>query len=1614
MHRPIKKTYSSCAALVLSLFSTVLFGQQISTDANVGLSELVESLLGTECIEVSNVNSPVNGNTDGITSIGAFSRSGSNFPFSDGIILASGSISGAGNTIVTAPLSEGSNGWGTDSDLETTLGITNTLNATTLEFEFTSATNTIEFNYLLASEEYQQEYPCFYSDGFAILLKKVGPSNNFENIALIPGTLENVNTSNIRDTIEGFCEALNEEYFEGYNIGDTNYNGRTTVLTARASIEPNTLYRIKFIIADDTNEAFDSAVFLQANSFNATVDLGPDISTCASEVVLDADVGNNLSTYEWFFNGAPVSNATDATLAVDQSGEYRVVVSSPIGGSTCIIEDSINVSIDSEQSVGAISNMEVCDDPSGDGIENFDLTTKNDELLAAVIPSQYDIQFFESASDAQSNNNPINTNYQNTASPQTIYVRMEDIVNGCLAYPSFDLVVNPLPTPVSLPPYLVCQDPNEEDFTPVDLTVLNTQLTEGNSAITVSYHLSLLEAETGTAPLEMPYNNANVSETIYIRLVNTATGCINTSSLQLDFAPSLAIPDQGAFIDLCLDPSEEFGIFDLNSVISGLLNGLTGVTFTFHESFSDAEQGINPIANPGSYQNTNPNSQMVFIRFEDTSNQCPTISRLALYTNLLNTAFEDTFVSDVCDDDSNDGVAFFDLQTVKEEVTQGLIDLDIQLYSSLFDLNNQTNALDDTVLFQVSGGQDLVYAEIISESCSKTIEVTLLINDATMANPVVIDYCDDAVNDGITEIILSDLDEQTLQGLNPGLVVYYLTEDDAINDNNPLNGTFINTANLQRLYVRVINEQTRCYDVTYADVQIIDRPQLNQPTPLTSCDLDGDGVNSVDLTSKIPEISSNPMALDVLFYESFEAAEEDLSPISDPTNYETSSTTIFIKASDNLTNCFEILPLEVFVNTLPVITDVAPFISCEVSGTGTADFILSEQDENILNGQSDKIVLYFENQTDAQNGNNPIDSNTAYQNLSNPQTLFYRIENSTDPSCFATGTIALEVRAAPIYNSPTDVFICSSNTGETVYDLSNTIDEISNGSSDVLTISFHPSFEDAVDNTSPHPINFMNSINPEPIFTRIENQEGCVSIESFELNVVELPLINAAPDLEACDDNFDGQVSWDLTQIEAEVLNIRQDNIAIDYFRSLTDLETGTNAIADPSDYSNTELQETVYIRVLNTISNCFAFEPIDLKVTLPPLINDFGNYELCQNDNNTVDLTEVSNLIYSGDPSEVTITYHASITDAEADLNPLALLYNYSGFSETLFIKVTDNTSNCIIIYPFELLINQAPVSGSITNLEVCDDDFDGLAAFNFTAQTAAILNGLAPNAHTVTYYESLSEAENDNNPLSTTYFSANGNAIFARLQETETGCFSIISFQTIVHEKPELTIPRQTLCADAGPTIVSAVTGIAGETYSWSTGESTPSIAISEVGEYQVTVTSPFGCETTSVFEVISSESAFVELIETVDFSDPNNIIVRVSGAGDYLFSLDGGPLQTSGVFENVSLGFHDITIIDANGCAEITRTVIVVDAPKFFTPNGDGTNDQWHITGIETIPGTQISIFDRSGKLITIINANTQGWDGTYNGNAMPASDYWFLADVVKGEERFTVNGHFSLRR
>jgi len=92
------------------------------------------------------------------------------------------------------------------------------------------------------------------------------------------------------------------------------------------------------------------------------------------------------------------------------------------------------------------------------------------------------------------------------------------------------------------------------------------------------------------------------------------------------------------------------------------------------------------------------------------------------------------------------------------------------------------------------------------------------------------------------------------------------------------------------------------------------------------------------------------------------------------------------------------------------------------------------------------------------------------------------------------------------------------------------------------------------------------------------------------------------------------------------------------------------------------------------------------------------------------------------------------------------------------------------------------------------------------------------------------------------------------------------------------------------------------------------------------------------------------------------------------------------------------------------DIKNPTINFDIPKFFTPNHDGIKDSWKIED-DTNSIHTISIYDRYGKLLKTFAANSNGWNGIYNGKLMESSDYWYVIKLIHGKK---VKGHFSLKR
>ena len=144
----------------------------------------------------------------------------------------------------------------------------------------------------------------------------------------------------------------------------------------------------------------------------------------------------------------------------------------------------------------------------------------------------------------------------------------------------------------------------------------------------------------------------------------------------------------------------------------------------------------------------------------------------------------------------------------------------------------------------------------------------------------------------------------------------------------------------------------------------------------------------------------------------------------------------------------------------------------------------------------------------------------------------------------------------------------------------------------------------------------------------------------------------------------------------------------------------------------------------------------------------------------------------------------------------------------------------------------------------------------------------------------------------------------------------------------------------------------------------------------------------------------------------ADMNSVtLVPATTTGTYEYSLDGTNYQDSPLFTNLEANSYIGYIRDSSTCKYSENPFVILDYPHFFTPNGDGINDDWKIENLSTTySGATISIFDRYGKLLKQIE-DGESWDGTFNKLVLPADDYWFIIDLKNGQVK---KGHFSLKR
>jgi gliding motility-associated-like protein len=595
--------------------------------------------------------------------------------------------------------------------------------------------------------------------------------------------------------------------------------------------------------------------------------------------------------------------------------------------------------------------------------------------------------------------------------------------------------------------------------------------------------------------------------------------------------------------------------------------------------------------------------------------------------------------------------------------------------------------------------------------------------------------------------------------------------------------------------------------------------------------------------------------------------------------------------------------------------------------------------------------------------------------ITSTQTVFVYAETATTPNCTDENSFVVTINDTPIVDTPTDVTACDTYTLPAL-SVGNYF-TATNGTGTALFAG------DAIISTQ-----------TLYIYAETTTTPNCFNESSFGITILPAPTADAPAVVTEC-------VTYTLPSLTVG-----------NYF---TATNGGGTALFAGDTITSTQ---TLYVYAETaTTPNCTDENSFVVNI-LPP---DDSNVQypeafICKPDCSS-GLTSVfpSNFGLAG--GTFTINNGGTITANTGEFDLCSTTIN-----TTYTISYLTN-GPCPQTSTFDITINEpldASFNYSITS--ICENDSNnpipiitGDLGGEFTIDNGATINS------------STGEISMNTTFANTIY------TISYELVATATNACSDIKSTTInVIGLPEFELPVEAfICPNMTDTTISVLNSLGSYDYEWfNTSDNTSlgfgdSIIVTDVGIYAVTASdnsNPSACTSTQLISVGLATQAEIEDVFVADFNRPDNTITIsvVGGSGDFSYSIDGGAtFQDSNTFERLLANVYDVVVTDNTGCSEdiIQSDVVVLDYPRFFTPNGDTENDTWQITGANLIPDSKIFIFDRFGKVLAQLDpTSVVGWDGVYLGKQVPATDYWFTAQYRDPNNNLprSVNGHFSIVR
>lgn len=448
--------------------------------------------------------------------------------------------------------------------------------------------------------------------------------------------------------------------------------------------------------------------------------------------------------------------------------------------------------------------------------------------------------------------------------------------------------------------------------------------------------------------------------------------------------------------------------------------------------------------------------------------------------------------------------------------------------------------------------------------------------------------------------------------------------------------------------------------------------------------------------------------------------------------------------------------------------------------------------------------------------------------------------------------------------------------------------------------------------------------------------------------------------------------------------------------------------------------------------------KPVELyKVIEAFPLPEFDNatpFVQCDLDNDGIsnfNLSEISNAIQNPWPEQaLELHFYETLLDLQNDTNEISNSFYFENTSnpQQIFVEII-NAKGCSITSDFYIEVQQQNL-GVIPRVVTCEgSDYiynNGLGSLNLSEKSQEIREQFdVPENSEISFYNSLEDALTNTNRLSHTLTSAS-TTLWIKIIDDAYGCQGIATMEFLVNSPIILDIEETYQLCELQP--FETLDGNASNTtWEWSnsSGEllsTQREFLLTTPGDYQVAVTrqeNGIECSATKSFRVLPISTPTFSNVEIMD----TNLHIDILGQSSYEYSLDNLNFYGSGTthtFYNVEPGIIDVYVRDINNCETSIQTKkSFIYAPKFFSPNGDNLNDIWTVKGVSEslYLEAEILVFDRYGKILYTINLQNidLGWNGMFNNELLPNSDYWYKAYLKDKDQNITeFFGHFSLLR